>query len=125
MKRKLLISLFFASTVFLVAAQTTSPAPKPNLSVTADLTSIQQPLTKIFLSYYNTSTKFRFNDSVDLRNTKTATFQLNLSEPILAQLRVVPDRSADTSKKARQASARDFLSVYLEAGKIVVIAKDS
>ncbi len=125
MKRKLLISLFFASTVFLVAAQTTSPAPKPNLSLTADLTSIQQPLTKIFLSYYNTSTKFRFNDSVDLRNTKTATFQLNLSEPILAQLRVVPDRSADTSKKARQASARDFLSVYLEAGKIVVIAKDS
>ncbi|OYY04530.1 MAG: hypothetical protein B7Y76_02345, partial [Sphingobacteriia bacterium 35-40-5] len=109
----------------LVAAQTISPAPKPNLSLTADLSSIQQPLSKIFLSYYNTSTKFRFNDSVDLRNSKTAIFQLNLTEPILAQLRVVPDRTGDTSRRARQASARDFLSVYLEAGKITVLAKDS
>jgi peroxiredoxin len=125
MKRKLWISLFFAVTSLLVAAQTISPAPKPNLSITADLSSIQQPLSKIFLSYYNTSTKFRFNDSVDLRNSKTAIFQLNLTEPILAQLRVVPDRTGDTSKRARQASARDFLSVYLEAGKITVLAKDS
>lgn len=125
MKRKLLISLFFAGTGFMVAAQTTSPTTKPNLSLTADLSSIQQPLTKIYLSYYNTSTKFRFNDSVDLGNTKIANFQLNLSEPILAQLRVVPDRTGDTSRRARQASARDILSVYLEAGKISVIAKDS
>ncbi len=125
MNRKLLFSLFLVSTGFFVAAQTTNPATKPNLSLTADLSSIQQPLSKIYLSYYNTSTKFRFTDSVDLRNTKTANFQLNLSEPILAQLRVVPDRSADTSKKVRQASAKDFLSVYLEAGSISVIAKDS
>ena len=124
MKRKLLISLLFAGSSLLVAAQN-SAAPKPNLSLTADLSSIQQPLSKIFLSYYNTSTKFRFNDSVDLRNTKIAHFQLSLSEPILAQLRVVPDRTGDTSKRARQASARDFLSVYLEAGKITVLAKDS
>ena len=124
MKRKLLFSLFFAGSSLLVAAQN-SAAPKPNLSLTADLSSIQQPLSKIFLSYYNTSTKFRFNDSVDLSNTKIAHFQLSLSEPILAQLRVVPDRTGDTSKRARQASARDFLSVYLEAGKITVLAKDS
>lgn len=124
MKRKLLISLLFAGSSLFVAAQN-SAAPKPNLSLTADLSSIQQPLSKIFLSYYNTSTKFRFNDSVDLRNTKIAHFQLSLSEPILAQLRVVPDRTGDTSKRARQASARDFLSVYLEAGKITVLAKDS
>lgn len=125
MKRILLFSLFLVSSGFFVSAQTTSPTTKPNLSLTADLSSIQQPLSKIYLSYYNTSTKFRFTDSVDLRNTKTANFQLNLSEPILAQLRVVPDRSADTSKKVRQASAKDFLSVYLEAGSISVIAKDS
>jgi peroxiredoxin len=124
MKRKIMISLFFAGISILVAAQT-SPAPKTNLNLTADLSSIQQPLSKIFLSYYNTSTKFRFNDSVDLRNSKIANFQLTLSEPILAQLRVVPDRTGDTSRRARQASARDFLSVYLEAGKITVIAKDS
>lgn len=119
-----MISLFFAGISILVAAQT-SPAPKTNLNLTADLSSIQQPLSKIFLSYYNTSTKFRFNDSVDLRNSKIANFQLTLSEPILAQLRVVPDRTGDTSRRARQASARDFLSVYLEAGKITVLAKDS
>ncbi|MEY2900968.1 MAG: hypothetical protein RLY89_74 [Bacteroidota bacterium] len=125
MKRILLICLFFASATIIVVAQTTNPAPKPNLSLTADLSSIQQPLSKIYLSYYNTSTKFRFNDSVDLHNTKTANFQLNLSEPILAQLRVVPDRTSDTSRRARQASARDILSVYIEAGSISVIAKDS
>lgn len=119
-----MISLFFAGISILVAAQT-SPAPKTNLNLTADLSSIQQPLSKIFLSYYNTSTKFRFNDSVDLRNSKIANFQLTLSEPILAQLRVVPDRTGDTSRRTRQASARDFLSVYLEAGKITVLAKDS
>lgn len=119
-----MISLFFSGISVLVTAQT-SPAPKPNLNLTADLSSIQQPLSKIFLSYYNTSTKFRFNDSVDLRNSKIANFQLVLSEPILAQLRVVPDRTGDTSKRARQASASDFFSVYLEAGKITVLAKDS
>ncbi len=125
MKRKLLISFLFAGSSLLVSAQPNDPVPKANLDLTADLSSIQQPLSKIFLSYYNSSTKFRFNDSVDLKNSKIANFKLNLSEPILAQLRVVPDRTGDTSRRARQAAAKDFLSVYLEAGKITVIAKDS
>lgn len=124
MKRKLLISLLFTTIVLVVTAQN-SQAPKTNLNLTANLSSIQQPLTKIFLSYYNTSTKFRFNDSVDLRNSKIANFQLYLSEPILAQLRVIPDRTGDTSKRARQLLPRDFYSVYLEPGKITVLAKDS
>lgn len=113
------------TTIVLVVTAQNSQAPKANLHLTADLSSIQQPLTKIFLSYYNTSTKFRFNDSVDLRNSKIANFQLSLSEPILAQLRVIPVRTGDTSKRARQLLPRDFFSVYLEPGKITVLAKDS
>ena len=98
---------------------------KSNLTIKADLTSIQEPLEKIFLSYYNTTTKFRFNDSVDLHTAKTAIFQLAIDEPILAQLRVIPAKSADTTKKVKPNSARNYLTVYLEPGNIGILAKDS
>jgi len=124
-EKKITILADFSGTSLFLLAQTSADGPKPNLTITADLNSIQQPLSKLYLSYYNTSTKFRFNDSADLHNSKAAVFQLHLSEPILAQLKVVPDRTGDTSKRARQASAKDFLSVYLEAGKISIVAKDS
>jgi peroxiredoxin len=125
MNRRIYILALVVSIFNQLNAQTINPSTKQNLTIKADLTSIQEPLEKIFLSYYNSSTKFRFNDSIDVRNTKTAVFQLAIEEPLLAQLRVVPARSADTTKKARPNSARNYLTVYLEPGNMGIRAKDS
>ena len=125
MTRRIYMLVLLISIFNQLNAQTANQSIKPNLTIKADLTSIQEPLEKIFLSYYNSSTKFRFNDSIDVRNSKTAVFQLAIDEPLLAQLRVVPVRSTDTTKKVRPNSARNYLTVYLEPGNISIQAKDS
>lgn len=123
------IKLSFVTLLLVVVcqlnAQTALVNSKSNLTIKTDVASIQEPLDKVFITYYNTSTKVRFTDSADLRDTKNVVFKLNIDEPILAQLRVVPAKPTDTTKKARPNSARNYLSVYLEPGTLSIIAKDS
>ncbi len=125
MLRRISFFVFGLVALFQSNAQTANPSTKPNLTIKADLTSIQEPLEKIFLSYYNTSTKFRFNDSVDLRNNRNAVFQLAIDEPLIAQLRVVLAKSTDSTKKVKPNSARNYFAVYIEPGAINITAKDS
>ncbi|WP_276483978.1 TlpA disulfide reductase family protein [Paraflavitalea pollutisoli] len=109
------------------AALQAQPSPLPskpvNLSVTVDVARLSYPVGKVYLSYYNTLSKFRFNDSLDVNGQKQVSFQTYLEEPILAQVRVVPT-TPDTSR-ARRLSARDSYSVYLEPGKIDIAGVDS
>ncbi|NCU05704.1 MAG: hypothetical protein GXC73_17175, partial [Chitinophagaceae bacterium] len=61
--------LFTAMAAFILTApfaQEHQPGKKPNLVVKVNLSKIQYPLEKIFLSYYNSSTKVRYTDSIDL-----------------------------------------------------------
>ena len=44
---------------------------------------------------------------------------------MLAQLRVVPDKNGDTSRKARMIQARDVYAIYIEPGKLQLVANDS
>lgn len=108
-------------------AQEKQAAVKTNTTVKLDLAKIQYPLEKVFISYYNSSTKVRFTDSAVLlqQPNGTVSFRFQLDEPLLAQLRVVPDRKGDTSRKSRMVNARDVYSIYLEPGTITVAANDS
>lgn len=125
MLKRISFLVLLLGTIFQSNAQTASTTSKNNLTIKTDLTSVQEPLEKIFLSYYNTVTKFRFNDSVDLKNTKTAEFKLLIDEPLIAQLRVVVARPTDSTKKVKPNSARNYFTVYLEPGNISILAKDS
>jgi peroxiredoxin len=104
------------------------PQPKPTgkpIELTVDLASLKYPVEKIFFTYYNTTTKFRFTDSVLITpDKKSVVFKSLLDEPILAQLRVlaVKDESAG---KARPSAARDNFSLYIEPGKLKAVAGDS
>jgi peroxiredoxin len=125
MLRKILFFTLLSVVVYQSNAQTASTTIKSNLTIKTDLTTIQEPLDKIFLSYYNATTKVRFNDSVVLNNAKNAVFQIAIDEPLLAQIRVVQTKSTDTTKKVKPNSARNYLTVYLEPGTITILAKDS
>ena len=114
--------------LFIVYSQSnaqTANSSKKNLTIKADVTNNFEPVAKIFISYYNTTTKVRFNDSVELNNSKSAVFELSMDEPMLAQLRIVPAASTDTSKKVKANVARNYLTVYLEPGTININTIDS
>jgi hypothetical protein len=125
LKKISFIALLFVGFYQSNAQTATTPIAKPNLTIKADLTSNLEPVEKIFLSYYNATTKVRFNDSVDVRNSKNAVFNIAIEEPLMAQLRVSLVKSTDTTKKAKPNSARNYLTVYLEPGTINIVAKDS
>ncbi len=119
----ILILVFTGSNLF---AQTNQQAAKTNLTVKLDLSKVQYPLEKAYISYYNSSTKVRFTDSALIQQPNgTVSFRFQLDEPLLAQLRVVPDRKGDTSRKSRMVNARDVYSIYLEPGNVTVTANDS
>ncbi|MET0463563.1 MAG: TlpA disulfide reductase family protein [Chitinophagaceae bacterium] len=103
------------------------PQPKPTgkpLELTVDLASLKYPVEKVFFTYYNTTTKFRFTDSVSLTpEKKSVVFKSLLDEPILAQLRVVAVK--DETVKARPSFNRDNFSLYIEPGKLKAVAGDS
>ena len=100
---------------------------KPNnVSITTNIAALAKPTQKVYLSYYNVSTKVRFTDSINILPTdKKVVFNTFLNEPILAQLRVVPKPSADTSVKTNAFNAANVFSIYIEPGKITVEPKDS
>jgi len=125
MRKLSLIALSLALLAGTVQAQETPNKPKNNLKLSIDLTSVAYPLDKVMLTYYNSSTQVRFTDSADAKLSRTVSFNIYLSEPVLASLRVVPDRKGDTSRKARMVSPRDVYSIYLEPGKVTVTAQDS
>jgi len=97
-----------------------------NVSITTNIGALSKPIQKIYLSYYNVTTKVRFTDSLNVLPTdKKVVFSTTLDEPILAQLRVVPVPSADTTKKVATNGAANIYSIYIEPGKIIVTPKDS
>lgn len=125
LKKISFLALLFVGFYQSNAQTATTPIAKPNLTIKADLTSNLEPVEKIFLSYYNATTKLRFNDSVDVRNSKNAVFNIAIEEPLMAQLRVSLVKSTDTTKKAKPNSAKNYLTVYIEPGTINIVAKDS
>jgi len=102
-------------------SQSTNPS-KENLVLTVDLSSINYPVEKLFFTYYNTTSKFRFTDSALVGSNKKIVFKTTLAEPILAQLRVVPVTNAD---KPHSSYDRDNYSLYIEPGRLTAVAKDS
>lgn len=116
--------LFLSLFSYLATGQETVK-PTPNLMLKVDVSSIQKPVEKIFVTYYNYGNSQRFTDSALVSNGKVAEFEMKLDEPVLSQLRVVYAKSSDTAKVQMINYARDIFSVYLEEGKISVIANDS
>jgi len=116
--------LFLSLFSYLATGQETVK-PTPNLMLKIDVSSIQKPVEKIFVTYYNYANSQRFTDSALVSNGKVAEFEMKLDEPVLSQLRVVYAKSSDTAKVQMINYARDIFSVYLEEGKISVIANDS
>ncbi|MFM7092568.1 MAG: redoxin domain-containing protein [Bacteroidota bacterium] len=116
--------LFLSLFSYLATGQETVK-PTPNLMLKVDVSSIQKPVEKIFVTYYNYANSQRFTDSALVSNGKVAEFEMKLDEPVLSQLRVVYAKSSDTAKVQMINYARDIFSVYLEEGKISVIANDS
>lgn len=116
--------LFLSLFSYLATGQETVK-PTPNLMLKVDVSSIQKPVEKIFVTYYNYANSQRFTDSALVSNGKVAEFEMKLDEPVLSQLRVVYAKSSDTAKVQMINYARDNFSVYLEEGKISVIANDS
>ena len=96
---------------------------KENLSLTVDLTKVSYPVEKLFFTYYNTTTKYRFTDSAVVGDKKVVTFKTSVEEPILAQLRVVPVAEANAPK--RNLYSRDNYTLYIEPGNLKAVAKDS
>ena len=94
-----------------------------NLSLTVDLSRLTYPAEKLFFTYYNTTSKFRYTDSVTIGKEKLITFKTTIEEPILAQLRVVP--AIPDNDKQRNHYQRDNYSLYIEPGKLTAVAKDS
>lgn len=121
---RLIHLLLVCFSVNLLLAQGNEPG-KPNLSLKVDVKTIQKPVEKIFVSYYNYGTNQRFTDSAMVSSERIALFKLSLDEPVLSQLRVVYAKGSDTAKTQMINYTRDLFSVYLEPGEISVIAKDS
>lgn len=93
---------------------------KENLTLTVDISSLNAPGAKLFFTYYNTTTKFRFTDSALIGDKKVIAFKTAIDEPILAQLRLVPN-----DNKQRSNYQRDSYSLYIEPGKLTAVVKDS
>jgi len=102
------------------AQQPLSKAAGNNLTLTVDLSQLSYPVEKLFFTYYNTTTKFRYTDSAAVGSQKVVSFKTAVAEPILAQLRVLP--SADGGQSSYR---RDNYSLYIEPGKLTAVAKDS
>ncbi|HSC52614.1 MAG TPA: TlpA disulfide reductase family protein [Phnomibacter sp.] len=118
------ITLCLSLLAGMAQAQQTPAKPKSNLELTVDYSSISYPVTKIMLSYYNTLSKERYLDSVEVSPSGKAVFQVALPEPLLASVRAVPDVKKDTTLKAKMDVLRDAYSIYLEPGKISITSKD-
>jgi peroxiredoxin len=120
-----IICLLFLTCFSFLAIGQELVKPTPNLTLKVDVKTIQKPVEKVFVSYYNYATNQRFTDSAMVSSEKVAQFKISLEEPVLSQLRVVYAKSSDTAKVQMINYARDLFSVYLESGEISVIANDS
>ena len=110
------------ASLFLGANAQSNKKSIDNLSLTVDLSRLAYPVEKLFFTYYNTTTKFRFTDSVTIGKEKVIIFKTAIDEPVLAQLRVVPATQGNDKQRSR--SQRDSYSLYIEPGKLTVVAKD-
>ena len=119
------ICLLFLTFYSYLAIGQETVKPIPNLTLKVDVKTIQKPVEKVFVTYYNYATSQRFTDSALVSEGKVAQFEMKLDEPVLSQLRVVYAKSSDTAKVQMINYARDIFSVYLEEGKISVTAIDS
>lgn len=95
---------------------------KDNLKLSVDISGLNAQGGKLFFSYYNTTTKFRFTDSALIDNQKVVVFNTAIDEPILAQLRLQP---SPVDGKQRPSYQRDSYSLYIEPGQLTAVVKDS
>ncbi|MDA3615275.1 redoxin domain-containing protein [Polluticaenibacter yanchengensis] len=93
-----------------------------NLTISVDLSGLNYEAETLYLTYYNTLTKVRYNDSVEIADKKQVSFNTALEEPILAKL-TVKAKKQEAENKGRPGS--DYIEVYLEKGKIELQVKDS
>lgn len=118
-------ALFIKAIAFIVLAnlfpganaQTKKATQK--LALTVDLSRLSYPVNRLYFTYYNTTTKFRYTDSATINKGKVVSFKTSIDEPILAQLQVVP------GNPKQQNNRRDSYSIYIEPGNITAVAKDS
>ncbi|MFT3823016.1 MAG: TlpA disulfide reductase family protein [Chitinophagaceae bacterium] len=120
MEKKLLLTAVAASLLLTVTAQSGTSAKEPkvvknNFTITTDLSGLSYPVKKLFISWYNTTTKVRFTDSAEITDDKPISFNTYVEEPILAQVWVVP---AEASANGRPNTKRDYYSVFIEPGTI-------
>jgi len=72
------------ASLFLSANAQNNKKPIDNLSLTVDLSRLTYPVQKLFFTYYNTTSKFRFTDSATIDKEKVVIFKTTIDEPILA-----------------------------------------
>ena len=111
------ICLLFLTFYSYLAIGQETVKPAPNLTLKVDVKTIQKPVEKVFVTYYNYATSQRFTDSALVSEGKVAQFEMKLDEPVLSQLRVVYAKSSDTAKVQMINYARDIFSVYLRKAK--------
>jgi peroxiredoxin len=119
--------LMFLALTGLVAATRAQEKPTAqgkDLVLTVDLARLSYPVDKVFFTFYNTTTKVRFTDSAQAGDRKIFVFKTSIDEPILAQLRVVPTRTPESSTR-RNTYVRDSYVLYIEPGQIKAVAVDS
>ncbi|MES1249154.1 MAG: TlpA disulfide reductase family protein [Chitinophaga rupis] len=109
-----------------VSAQDKPVATGRDLTLTVDLTRLSYPVDKVYFTYYNTTTKFRYTDSTSPGSARISVFKTVINEPILAQLRVVPAAGLEKGgSRRRNTFARDSYSLYIEPGVLKAVAIDS
>jgi len=93
-------------------------------TLSGNLGKVQDPVKKVMLVYFVDGK--RVNDSSDLQNG-TFNFKGKIVEPTRANLRLIVD-SAEAANKGiqrRPSMPRDFLTVYLDKGKMEIVTVDS
>src|SRR5687767_12925440 len=109
----LLTCAVIAGTIPHVNAQTSKK--KENMTLTVDVSRLNASGGTLYLTFYNTISKFRFTDSATFNGQKTIVFKTTLDEPILANLRFWPGLE---NLDHRSWGNRNNYNLYIEPGKL-------
>lgn len=116
----LLTCTVIAGTIPHVNAQTSKK--KENMTLTVDVSRLNASAGTLYLTFYNTISKFRFTDSATFNGQKTIVFKTTLDEPILANLRFWPGLE---NLDHRSWGNRNNYNLYIEPGKLTAVVNDS
>src|ERR1700730_10842270 len=114
-------------TVFLIVSSSFLMAQSKSgfeFKLKGNISKVQDPARRVVLAY--SSLGNRINDTAVIKNGKFS-FKGHLAEPTRASLRILVD-SAEAAAKGinrRPSMGRDFLTIFLDKGKIKVATVDS